>query len=320
MLAMSPAPLAALAAPRPCSAGELCKAMLAASVNPGVPEAACLDRTLRHDAERGLLEVQAGVTWRSLEPLVGADFACGTVGESIAANHAGPDGRPVVEHLRAFTLATGDGELRRASRERAPELFRLAVGGFGVLGPFYSLTLDLASLSRSAAQAVPPARIEFQDSGSEDPRFAVELLVPPRHSETVIGQVRAALLERRCELGLVQARRVVPENETFLCWASREYVALSIEYRTRATLGAFASAAQLRTRLIDLAIGTGGSFAPQALPLATRAQAAACYPMLAGFLAEKRRFDPSERVVTPWYRAVRRMWRTEACRVRWAKG
>jgi hypothetical protein len=320
MLATPPTPLTALAAPRPCSAGELCKAMLAAYVSPGALGAPCLDRTLRHDMERGLLEVQAGVTWRSLERHIGADFLRGTVGESIAANHAGPDGRPVVEHLRAFTLATGDGELRRASRERAPELFRLAVGGFGVLGPFYSLTLDLASLARSAAQAAPPARIELPHSSGENPRFAVELLVPPQCSDAVIDQVRAALLERRCELNQVRARPVLPENETFLCWARREYVALSIEYRTRATLGAYASAAQLRARLIDLAIAAGGSFMPQALPVATRVQAAACYPMLAGFLAEKRRYDPAERVTPPWYRAVRRMWRIDACRVRWAKG
>jgi len=320
MLAMSPAPFVALSGPRPCSAGDLCKAMAAAWVNPAALDASGLDRTLRHDAERGLLEVQAGVTWRSLERLVGAGFLHGTVGESVAANLPGPDGLPIVEHLRAFTLATGDGELRRASRERTPELFRLAVGGFGAFGPFYSLTLDLASLARSSAQAAPPARIEFQDSDCADPRFAVELLVPPQCSDAVIGQVRAALQEHRCEPSLVQARRVVPEAETFLRWAGREYVALCIQYRTRATLGAFASAAQLRARLIDLAIGAGGSFMPQALPVATRAQAAACYPMLAGFLAEKRRLDPGERVLTPWYRAVRRMWRAESCAVRWAKG
>ncbi|MDH3320821.1 MAG: FAD-dependent oxidoreductase, partial [Betaproteobacteria bacterium] len=312
-------PYATLGVPRPCSAGELCKAMLAASVNPGSLDASGLDRTLRHDAERALLEVQAGVTWRSLERYVGADFLPGTVGESIAANHAGPDGRPMVEHLRALTLATGDGELRRASRERESELFRLAVGGFGALGPFYSLTLDLASLASSAARAAAPARIELPDSGGEGPRFAVELLVPPQCSDAVIGQVRAALQERRCSLSLLQARRVFPEAETLLRWARCEYAALGIEFRTRATLGAVASAAQLRGRLIDLAIGAGGSFMPQSLATATRAQAAVCYPMLSVFLAEKRRHDPAERVLTPWYRAVRRMWRTDACRVRWAK-
>lgn len=314
MLATSSLPF-----PRLHSAGDLCKAVLAVSGNPGRFDAAGLDRTLRHDAERGLLEVQAGVTWACLEPYVGAVFLPGTVGESVAANCAGPDGRPIVKHLHALTLATAGGELRRASREQAADLFGLAVGGFGAFGPFYSLTLHLPSLARSAALAAAPARIELPDGALEGSRFALELLVPAQRSDEIVGQIRAALEERRCRLSLLEARRVLPEAETFLRWARGEHVALRIEYRRRATLGACTSALQLRGQLIDLAIRAGGSFMPQILPLATRAQAAACYPMLAGFFAEKRRLDPAERVLTPWYRGLRRMWRAEACKVRWAK-
>jgi hypothetical protein len=40
--------------------------------------------------------------------------------------------------------------------------------------------------------------------------------------------------------------------------------------------------------------------------------------MLGGFLEEKRRLDPAGRMLTPWYRAVRRAWRGESCKVRWA--
>jgi len=319
MLATSPTPLESLAAPRVHSAGDLCKAMLGVAGSSEPLVAAGLDRTLRHDAERGLLEVQSGVAWRCLEPHVGAAFLPGSVGESIAANCAGPDGEPIVRHLHALTLVTAAGELHRASRERAPELFRLAVGGFGAFGPFYSLTLDLPSLARSAARTVAPARIELPDDDPGGLRLELELLVPPQRSDEVVAQVRAALAEHRCRLRLLEARRILPENETCLRWARSECVALRIEYGTRATLGACASAMQLRGRLIDLAIGAGGSFMPRMLPLATRAQAAACYPMLAVFLAEKRRLDPAERVPCPWYRGVHRAWRAEACTVRWAK-
>ena len=320
MLALSPTPLGSLAAPRVHSAGDLCKAMLAGTVHAGPFDAACLDRTLRHDAERGLLEVQAGVCWRSLEPYLGAVFLPGSVGESVAANRAGPDGEPIVRHLHALTLATAGGELHRASRERAADLFRLAVGGFGAFGPFYSLTLDLASLARSAARGAAPARIELPDDESGGQSFALELLVPPPRSDEVVDGMRGVLAERRCSLRLLEARRILPEAETFLCWARSEYVALRIEYRARgATLGACASAAQLRARLIELALAAGGSFMPGLLPLATRAQAEACYPMLGAFLAEKRRLDPAERVLGAWYRGVRRAWRAQACTVRWAR-
>jgi FAD/FMN-containing dehydrogenase len=316
MLATSQLPLTA---PRLHSASDLCKVMLAAGGFPERLDATGLNRTLRHDAERGLLEVQAGVAWGSLQPYVGAGFLPGNVGESVAANCAGPDGEPIVRHLHALTLATAGGELHRASRERAADLFRLAVGGFGAFGPFYSLTLDVASLARSATRAAAPVRLELQDDGPAGLRFALQLLVPPQRSDEVVGQVRATLAEYRCRLAVLEARRIVPEDETFLRWARSEYVALRIEYGARATLGSCASAAQLRGRLIDLAISAGGSFMPALLALATRAQAAACYPMLAAFLAEKRRLDPAERVLSAWYRGVRRAWQAEACHVRWAK-
>lgn len=312
MLATSPA------AARPHSAVDLCRAVLAAG---GCREsfARGLDRTLRHDAERGLLEVQAGVSWHSLVPYIGASFLPGRVGESVAANCAGPDGEPVVKHLRSLTVATPGGELHQASRERAADLFRLAVGGFGAFGPFYSLTLDLASLARSAARAAAPARFEPPVEGPEGQAWVLELLVPPQRSDAAIDRIRAALAERRCRLRLLEARRTLAEAESFLRWARDEYVALRIEYLSRATLGACVSAAQLRQRLIDIALEAGGGFLPTMLPVATRAQAEAGYPMLGSFLAEKRRLDPGERVLSPWYRSVRRAWRGETCKVRWAK-
>lgn len=319
MLAASSPPFTPLAAGRVYSAGDLCRAMLAASGLPAVPDAAGLDRTLRHDTARGLLEVQAGVRWAALAAHVGAEFLPGTVGESVAQNCAGPDGLPMAGHVHALTLASADGALHRASRERGAELFRLAVGGFGAFGPFYSLTLDLSSLARSAAAAAAPARLALPDAECAGPRFGLELLVPPQRSDAVVGAVRAALEERRCRLRLLEARRVLADAETFLRWTGKESVALRIEYGTRATLGACAGGTQLRGQLIDLAIAAGGAVMPAMLPLATRAQAAASYPMLAAFLAEKRRLDPHERVVSPWYRGVHRAWRAEACRVRWAK-
>jgi hypothetical protein len=42
--------------------------------------------------------------------------------------------------------------------------------------------------------------------------------------------------------------------------------------------------------------------------------------MLGAFLAEKRRFDPAERILNPWYRRARHAWRGERCDVRWARG
>ncbi|HET9735443.1 MAG TPA: FAD-binding protein [Burkholderiales bacterium] len=305
------------AGPRVFSAGDLCKAMRA--TRPALPDASGLDRILRHDAERGLLEVQSATPWSALAAHTGGAFASGTVGEAVAANAAGPDGQPMVAHVRSITVATADGELRRASRERAPELFRLAVGGFGAVGPFYSVTLELGSLARSLARATPPLRLDLPAPAPAGARFRIELLLPPQASEGFVAQARAALDERRCRLARLEARPTLPEEATFLRWAQREYAALFIEFRTRDTVGGCVNGSQLRARLVELAIAAGGSLSPQYLPHATRAQAAHCYPMLGAFLAEKRRYDPAERVADAWYRAVRDLWRRESCAVRWSR-
>src|SRR5689334_4609592 len=89
-----------------------------------------LDRVLRLDSSRGLVEVQASATWSSLAAylkpsapeLAAALKDLGTVGEAIAANAAGPDGCPVVIHVESLALVTADGELRRVSRDQHAEI------------------------------------------------------------------------------------------------------------------------------------------------------------------------------------------------------
>jgi FAD/FMN-containing dehydrogenase len=298
-----------LPAPRVYSAVDLCKAMLAGAVLAGRFDASGLDRVLCHDPQRGALEVQAGTPWHALAAHGGSAFAATTVGESVAANASGPDGRPMVVHLRSVTLVTADGELRRVSRDCSLGLFSLAVGGFGVFGPFYSVTLDLASLAQAASAASAPVRLELPEAPAGGACSRIDLLAPPEASEPLIARVRAALGEHRYALTRLEVRRALPEDETFLRWARHEHAALRIEFQSRATLGGCVGATQLRAQLIDLALAAGGAIAPASLPAASRTQAAACYPMLGNFLAEKRRHDPSGRVTNAWYRGARDLWR-----------
>ena len=311
MLATHSLPLPVPAGPRVVSAGDLCKAMLAGRVQRGRVDDSGLDRVLCHDPQRGVLEVQAGTPWRALTAYGGNAFQAGTVGDSVAANATGPDGRPMVAHLRALTLVTADGELRRASRDCSAELFRLAVGGFGAFGPFYSVTLDLASLAQAAADAAVPVRLDLPEAHDGGTCSGIDLLAPPEASEALIAQMRAALDEHRYALVRLDVRRTLPEHETFLRWVKRETAALRIEYRSRSTLGGCVGATQLRTRLIDLALAAGGAVAPASLPAASRTQAAACYPMLGAFLAEKRRYDPAGRVTNSWVRGSYGLWRRD---------
>ncbi|HEX5476655.1 MAG TPA: hypothetical protein VFX09_02270, partial [Burkholderiales bacterium] len=116
-----------------------------------------LDRVLRLDEERGLLEVQASIPWTALAEHLGADLSgliwdTDRLAQAVEANAPAPDGSPMVAHIEALALVTPDGELRRASRNANGELFALAVGGRGLFGALYSVTLRLPGLRRAAMQ------------------------------------------------------------------------------------------------------------------------------------------------------------------------
>ncbi len=120
-----------------------------------------LDRVLDFDTERGLLEVESGIEWpevlehlhvsqRGLDKAwafaqkqAGADRL--TLGGSLAANMHGRGLAmpPFVNDIESFKLVTARGNVLNCSRSENPELFRLAIGGYGLFGFVYSLKLRL---------------------------------------------------------------------------------------------------------------------------------------------------------------------------------
>lgn len=303
----------------PVSAYELCQSVLQSRSI----EAARLDRVLRIEKPRGIVEVQAGTPWpRLAEALRPGDArtreACSRrhrVGESIAWNAAGPDGRPLVTHVESLALVTVEGQLRRVDRVTSPALFALAVGGQGLFGVLYSVSLRIESLLRAASEAEPPQALEGAASGVAARRL--RLLVPPGSVERFLQEARALCRDWRMPLAAVALRRIRPEDETYLRWARRDYAVLSLTLRQPERLGRAVRATQLERGLIDAAIAQGGTFPIACTPQATRAQAEACYPQLADFLAEQRRTDPAGRLANAWSRHYRRLLGDEPCAVRW---
>jgi hypothetical protein len=282
-----------------------------------------LDRVLRLDASRGVVEVQASATWSSLAAhlrptakLAPLWTGSSTIGESVATNTAGPDGRPTVAHVEALVLVTVDGELRRVSRDAHPELLALVVGGQGLFGAAYSVTLRLESLARAAADAMPCVMLGLP-AVAGDTR-TLQLLLPPPALEPFLAEARARCAEWRVAIEGAEVRRTLAEEETVLRWAHREYAMLTLRFAVPPALGASVRATQLHRELIDDAIAHGGSFPIASTPDATRAQLQSCYPQLAAFLADKRRLDPSERLSNAWYRHHRSLLSRDACQVRWA--
>lgn len=144
-----------------------------------------MNRVLSFDGERGLLEVEAGIQWPDLvdflvqgrgnsEPQwgiaqkqTGADRF--TIGGSISANcHGrGLTMPPIVADVESIRLVQADGSIMECSREQNEELFRLAIGGYGLFGVIYAVALRLApreKLERVVEMVtVPEVVARFED-------------------------------------------------------------------------------------------------------------------------------------------------------------
>jgi FAD/FMN-containing dehydrogenase len=287
-----------------------------------------MDRVLRLDAARGLVELQAATPWpelvRYLAPRgIAIDAFSGnaslpaTVGEAVSQAAPGPDGLPVSAHVAAVTLFTPDGELRRADRDANGELFRLVLGGHGVIGVLYSVTLRVDSLLRSAAESAVPVELKLEAPAAPVPTCAIECLVPPHALDAYLKEIRWLAGERRIALHGITVRRYQADALAALRWAGREWAGVEVRFGSKTTLGASVAAAEVRRALLAAALAQGGSFPIRDLRDASRRQLEACYPQIGGFLADKRRGDPAERLQNTWYRALLATMRSEACDVRW---
>jgi len=119
------------------------------------------DRVLGFDPGHGLVEVEAGIQWPALhdwlersqrgsarawtfrQKQTGADRL--SIGGALSANvHGrGLDLPPFVSEVERFTLVGAAGRLHRCSRTENRELFRLAIGGYGLFGVIATVTLRL---------------------------------------------------------------------------------------------------------------------------------------------------------------------------------
>jgi FAD/FMN-containing dehydrogenase len=169
---------------RPASIGELQRAVREAR-DQGLPISVCggrhsmggqqfcrrgllvdstaLNRILDLDVERGLVTVEAGIQWPALvnhlawagagqaaawgiiQKQTGADRL--TLGGALASNIHGRGLRlkPIVADVEQFEIVNPAGELVRCSRMVNPDLFALAIGGYGLFGAIATVTLRLAT-------------------------------------------------------------------------------------------------------------------------------------------------------------------------------
>lgn len=125
-----------------------------------------LTRVLAFDRERGLIEAEAGIQWPKLidfyldaqrgetrpwgiaQKQTGADTF--TLGGSLSSNVHGRGlvMKPMISNVESFTLINSEGKTVPCSRSENPELFRAAIGGYGLFGLISRVTLKLVPRRR----------------------------------------------------------------------------------------------------------------------------------------------------------------------------
>jgi FAD/FMN-containing dehydrogenase len=120
-----------------------------------------MNRILNFDSGKGEIEVEAGIQWPELvdylvriqkgkdrpwgitQKQTGADRL--SLGGALAANVHGRGLRfkPIIVDVESFVLVDAKENLRTCSRREDSELFRLAIGGYGLFGTIASVKLRL---------------------------------------------------------------------------------------------------------------------------------------------------------------------------------
>ncbi|HEY0101614.1 MAG TPA: FAD-binding oxidoreductase [Pyrinomonadaceae bacterium] len=153
-----------------------------------------MNRVLAFDPSRREIEVEAGIEWPELinfmfeaqrgrapveqaaivQKQTGADRL--SIGGALAANiHGrGLNLRPFVDDVESFVLVDAEGEARTCSRLENRELFRLAIGGYGLFGVVASVRLRLARRRKLERVAEISATRDLADSF--DKRIADDFL------------------------------------------------------------------------------------------------------------------------------------------------
>jgi FAD/FMN-containing dehydrogenase len=392
-----------------------------------------LDRVISFDREHGLIHAEAGIEWPKLirayldaeedqkkqwgiaQKQTGADTF--TLGGSLSSNVHGRGLRmkPIISNIEAFTLVTADGKSIRCSREENNELFRLAIGGYGLFGLIDTVTLRLVPrqklrrvveiirtddlpqrfeeriaqkflygdfqfsddekspdfLRRGVFSCYEPIsedepivakktlrdddwldllRLAYTDrekafkrysdyylstngqtywsdtsqlsaylpnyalkireltGGEESSLIITEIYVPRPDLPEFLTQAADLLRSNRTTVIYGTVRLIEKDDESFLAWAKQSYACIIFNLLTLHTPAGIEASARSFRGLIDLAIARGGSYYLTYHKFAKAEQVIACYPQFKEFLDLKRKYDPTDRFQSDWYRHYRKLF------------
>src|SRR5713101_7007842 len=392
-----------------------------------------LDRVISFDQEHGLIEAEAGIQWPKLirtyldaqqdsakqwgiaQKQTGADTF--TLAGSLSSNVHGRGlaMKPLISNIESFTLIDADGKSIRCSRDENNELFRAAIGGYGLFGLIGSVTLRLVPrqklqraveivhasdlpkrfekriaekflygdfqfsvdekspdfLQRGVFSCYEPIdereplvaekklrdddwldllRLAYTDRGKAFKRYSdyylstngqtywsdtnqlgaylpnyaqkirdqiggdessliiTEIYVPRGDLPDFLAQAAELLHSNRTIVIYGTVRLIEKDNESFLAWAKEPYACTIFNLLTFHTPEGIEASAHSFRGLIDLAIARGGSYYLTYHKFAKPEQVFTFYPQFKKFLDLKKKYDPSERFQSDWYRHYQKMF------------
>src|SRR6266567_3484114 len=287
---------------------------------------------------RTYLDAQADKAkqWGIAQKQTGADTF--TLGGSLSSNVHGRGlaMKPLISNIESFTLINADGKSIRCSRDENNELFRLATGGYGLFGLIDSVRLRLVPRQklRRVVEIIRaddlPKRFEeriaqkflygdFQflvDEKSPDflQRGVFSCYEPIDEHEPIVAKKELRdddwlelLRSNRTIVIYGTVRLIEKDDESFLAWAKEPYACVIFNLLSFHTPRGIEASARSFRGLIDLAIARGGSYYLTYHKFAKPEQVIACYPQFKRFLDLKKKYDPTERFQSDWYRYYRKL-------------
>src|SRR5216117_2362594 len=151
-------------------------------------------------------------------------------------------------------------------------------------------------------------KVREQIGGEESSLIITEIYVPRTDLADFLAHAGELLRSNRTIVIYGTVRLIEKDDESFLAWAKESYACIIFNLLTLHTQGGIEASARSFRGLIDLAIARGGSYYLTYHKFAKSGQVMACYPQFKQFLDLKRKYDPTERFQSDWYRYYRKLF------------
>jgi decaprenylphospho-beta-D-ribofuranose 2-oxidase len=199
------------------------------------------NRVITLDVPAKRITVESGITWEEIQNTINSSGLAVkamqsdnnfTVGGSLSANAHGRDLQfsTVIQSVLGFRIMLADGSVVHASRSENAELFRLAIGGYGMFGIILEVDLELVenSVYEQSSEILPIASLPeyFARKVQGDPHAKLFIARPSIASQgflddTIVTKWRVTPARPKNIFRLDHERNV--RRDRFLFALSRKY-------------------------------------------------------------------------------------------------